>query len=55
MMGTCHCMRMTISFGRDSTDTRTDQRSVERNIEQLNAHLLSEEIEKIRKMLPFSL
>jgi len=51
-MGTCHCMRMTITFGRASDDDRSDQRSVERNIEQLNAHLLAEEIEKIRKMLP---
>ena len=49
-MGTCHCMRMTISFGRESNDSRGDKRSVERNIEQLNSHLLAEEIEKIRKL-----
>lgn len=54
-MGTCHCMRMTITFGRETNESRSDQRNVERNIEQLNAHLLAEEIEKIRKMLPLCL
>ena len=45
-------MRMTITFGRDQRDTRNRRNSVERNIEQLNSHLLAEEIKKIRKMLP---